>query len=324
MSTPSPAKSLPLRAPAQRQCADAVLMIRPARFGYNPETAQSNAFQHAERPANAAACAEAEFDALAAALVGEGVRVCVVADCAEPAKPDAVFPNNWVSFHADGTVVLYPMQALSRRAERREDVLQAVSAQLGFRATRVLDLTAHEREGRFLEGTGSLVLDRPARVAYACHSPRTDAAVLEEWAQALGYDTVLFEAADRDGVPFYHTNVLMSLGERFALIGAAAIAEADRARVLERLRAGGRELIEVGYGALEHFAGNVLELATEDEALGDCRIVVMSRAARDSLEPDTFARLAACTDDVLVAPLPTIERLGGGSARCMLAEVFQP
>ncbi len=324
MSTSSSASFPPLRAPEHRQCADAVLMIRPACFGYNPETAPNNAFQHAEGPANAAVSAQAEFDALAAALVGEGVQVCIVADCAEPAKPDAVFPNNWVSFHADGTVVLYPMQALSRRAERRGDVLQAVSAQLGFRVTRVLDLTGHEREGRFLEGTGSLVLDRSVRVAYACRSARTDAVVLEEWAQALGYESVLFEAADRGGMPFYHTNVLMSLGERFALIGAEAIAAADRARVLERVRAGGRELIEVGYGELEHFAGNVLELATQDEALGDCRILVMSRAARAALAPDTFARLAACTDDVLVVPLPTIERLGGGSARCMLAEVFRP
>jgi hypothetical protein len=324
MSTSSPANASPLRVPVHRQCADAVLMIRPACFRYNPETAPSNAFQHPERLADAAASAQAEFDALAAALAGEGVRVCICADSAAPPKPDAVFPNNWVSFHADGTVVLYPMQAPSRRAERRRDVLQAVSAQLGFQVSRVLDLTDHEREGRFLEGTGSLVLDRRTRVAYACQSPRTDAVVLEEWARALGYDTVLFDAADRGGVPFYHTNVLMGLGERFALVGAEASALADRTRVLNRLRASGRELIEVGYDELEHFAGNVLELATQDEALGDCRILVMSRSARDALESDTFARLCACTDDVLVAPLPTIERLGGGSARCMLAEVFLP
>ena len=324
MSTPSPANPSPPRAPVHRQCADAVLMIRPACFGYNPQTAASNAFQRAERPAGAAESARAEFDALVAALTGEGVQVCVLEDRPDPPKPDAVFPNNWVSFHADGTVVLYPMQAPSRRAERRHDALQAVSEQLGWRVRRVLDLTEHERQGRFLEGTGSLVLDRRARVAYACRSARTDAVVLEEWAQALGYETVLFDAADRSGVPFYHTNVLMSLGERYALIGTEAIAAADRTRVLERLRAGGRELIDIGYGELEHFAGNVLELATHDEALGECHVLVMSRTARDALAPDTFARLAACTDDVLVAPLPTIERLGGGSARCMLAEVFLP
>ena len=324
MSTPSPANSPPPRAPVHRQCADAVLMVRPACFGYNPQTAASNAFQHAERSVGAAVAAQGEFDALVAALTGEGVHVCVLEDSPDPPKPDAVFPNNWVSFHADGTVVLYPMQAPSRRTERRHDVLQAVSEQLGLQVTRVVDLTDHERQGRFLEGTGSLVLDRRARVAYACRSARTDDAVLGEWAQALGYDAVLFDAADRNGVPFYHTNVLMSLGERYALIGTEAIAAADRPRVLERLHAGGRELIDIGHSELERFAGNVLELATQDEALGECRVLVMSRTARDALAPDTFARLAACTDDVLVVPLPTIERLGGGSARCMLAEVFRP
>lgn len=297
-------------------------MIRPACFGYNPETAPSNAFQRPERPGSGSAAAEAEFDALAGALVGAGVQVCILNDTAEPPKPDAVFPNNWVSFHADGTVVLYPMQAPNRRAERRRDVLQAVSEQLGLHVTRVIDLTDHEREGRFLEGTGSLVLDRRARVAFACRSARTDPTVLAQWARALDYDTVLFDAADRGGVPFYHTNVLMSLGERFALIGSEAIAAADRARVLDRLRAGGRELIELGHDALERFAGNVLELATEDEALGDCRVLVMSRTARSALQESTFARLAACSDEVLIAPVPTIERLGGGSVRCMLAEVF--
>ena len=309
---------------AQRQCADAVLMVRPARFGYNPETALTNAFQRPEAPADAAAAGRAEFDGLAGALIGEGVRVCILDDTPDPPKPDAVFPNNWASFHEDGTVVLYPLQAPSRRAERRREAVDAITERLGFRVSRLLDLTVHERDGHFLEGTGSLVLDHRHRVAYACRSARTDETVLADWSRELGYEPLVFEASDRDGTPIYHTNVLMSLGERAAVVGLGAIGASDRGRVLERLRASGRELIEIDWNEIEHFAGNVLELATVDEALGEYRLLVMSTSARQALSVATFARIAACTDEVLVVPVPTIERLGGGSVRCMLAEVFLP
>ncbi len=309
---------------ARRQCADAVLMVRPQCFGYNPETALTNAFQHPEGQAAAAAAARDEFDAFVTTLRGEGVRVCVVEDTPEPAKPDAVFPNNWVSLHADGTVVLYPLQAESRRSERRYQAVQAAVESAGFRISRVLDLSAYERDGRYLEGTGSLVLDHPRRLAFVCRSPRTDLRVLEHWSRELEYEPIVFNAADETGRPIYHTNVLLSLGLRAAIVGLEAIAAADRGRVLERLQATEREIITLDQSELRHFAANVLELATWDEALGEYHLLVMSATARRALPAETFARVAACVDEVLVAPVPVIERLGGGSVRCMLAEVFLP
>jgi hypothetical protein len=308
------------------QCASAVLMIRPAAFDYNPETAATNTMQR--QPAGDAASpnesAKTEFAQLVRALESEGVAVCVVDDTAQPPKPDAVFPNNWISFHDDGTVVLYPMQAESRRRERRREIIDAVAAQSGFKVSRVVDLTHHEAHGRFLEGTGSLVLDNVNRVAYASLSPRTHPEVVQEWASELGYEPVTFQAADRNGVPLYHTNVLMCIGERFAVVGAAAIAPQDRERVVARLRQTSREIIELGHAEVARFAGNMLELASWDEALGDCRAVVMSASARAALTPEPFSRLSACTDSIVAVPIPTIERLGGGSVRCMIAEVFLP
>jgi hypothetical protein len=309
------------------QCTNAVLMIRPAAFDYNPETAATNSMQkRATEPAAASnnERARAEFQRLVLALESEGVSVCAADDSPIPPKPDAIFPNNWISFHADGTVVLYPMHAESRRRERRREVIDTVAERTGFKVTRILDLTHHEAHGRCLEGTGSLVLDHVNRVAYASVSPRTHRAVVEEWARELGYEPVLFDAFDRNGKPIYHTNVLMCIGERAVIAGTGAMASNDKNRVLERLKSTGREVIEIGLDEIEQFAGNMLELSSWDEALGDCRVLVMSASARHALKPDAFARLSACTDAVLAAPIPTIETLGGGSVRCMLAEVFLP
>lgn len=305
------------------QCADAVLMVEPKAFGFNPDTARTNTFQHADAdPAAAQARALIEFQQLARALESEGVAVCAVPDTVAPVKPDAVFPNNWVSFHEDGTLVLYPLESASRRPERRQAVIESVIEHLGFRVAHLLDLTHFECQGMFLEGTGSLVLDHAARVVYACASPRTHPALVAEWAHELQYEPVVFQAADVAGVPLYHTNVAMWIGERVALIGTAAIAAADRERVLGRLRASGREVLEIGQREIAQFAGNMLELGTWDEALGDSRVLVMSEAARRSLTPEAYARLSGSTDAVLAVPIPTIERLAGGSVRCMLAEVF--
>jgi len=310
----------------QAQCAGAVLMVRPAAFDYNPQTAGTNSLQRrADGPSAAVQqLARDEFERVVRSLRSEGVRVCVVEDTPEPPKPDALFPNNWVSFHADGTVVLYPLQAENRRAERRREIIDRVAKELGFPVRRTLDLTYLEAEGRYLEGTGSLVLDHEQRIAYACRSPRTHEEALGEWSRQMGYEPVLFSAAGRDGKPLYHTNVLMCIGARCAIVGAQSIVPSDRERVLQRLRGSGREVIEVGPEAIEGFAGNALELASWDEALGDCNVLVMSTTARAALGTQVFARLAACTDNVLAVPLPTIERVGGGGIRCMLAEVFSP
>ncbi|HEY6482918.1 MAG TPA: arginine deiminase-related protein [Steroidobacteraceae bacterium] len=306
------------------QCTGAVLMVRPAACGYNPETAATNKLQMPEPdPAAAQARALAEFDAFVTALRGEGIAVCVAEDTPTPVKPDALFPNNWVSFHEDGTVVLYPMHAENRRAERRSEVLDAV-AKSGFRISRVLDLTHHEGAGRFLEGTGSLLLDHASRVAYACISPRTHALVAEEWGRELGYEMVLFEALDRNGVPFYHTNVMMSIGSRTAVLASCAISRPHRERLTAKLTASAHEVIEIDHAEIGQFAGNMLELASWDEALGDCHLLVMSESARRGLKPQTYTRLCAAVDGVLAVPVPTIERLGGGSVRCMLAEIFLP
>lgn len=311
----------------RQQCASAVLMIRPAAFDYNPETAATNSMQRRPEGADTRSSngrVQAEFRQLVHALESEGISVCVVDDTPVPPKPDAAFPNNWVSFDADGTVVLYPMHAENRRRERRREVIDAVAAATGYKVSRVVDLSHHELQGRCLEGTGSLVLDHANRVAYASVSPRTHPVVVDEWSREFGYEPVVFQAVDRAGAPVYHTNVLLCIGERVVVAGTGAIVPADRERVLERLRATGREIVAIGHEEIERFAGNMLELASWDEALGDCRVLVMSASARQALKPESFARLSACTDTILAAPIPTIETLSGGSVRCMLAEVFLP
>lgn len=303
----------------ERQCADAVLMIRPACFGANPETADSNRFQQGGAAAGAAEAARREFDGLVTRLRGAGVEVQVAEDTPEPAKPDACFPNNWVSFHADGSVVLYPMMAPSRRAERREAPIEQLRA-AGFRVTRTIDLSPLEARGEFLEGTGSLVLDRCHRIAYACRSPRTTAVALAEFSARLGYRIVAFDAHGPDGRPAYHTNVLMAIGEGFAVVCAAAIAEAgDRSRVLDELASTGHEPVEIGVAEMHGFAGNLLALRTTSGRA----LIVLSDRGWSSLSPETRRRLER-HGKIVTTPIPTIERHGGGSVRCMIAEVFLP
>ena len=305
--------------PSEAQGADAVLMIRPARFGANPETADSNRFQQAGGSAGEAAAALAEFDGLAARLSDAGVEVIVAADTPEPPKPDACFPNNWVSFHADGCVVLYPMMAPSRRAERREAPIEEVKRS-GFQVARTIDLSPLESRGEFLEGTGSLVLDRPGRIAYACRSPRTTPAALADFSAALGYRILAFRALGPDGRPAYHTNVMMALGERFAAVCSEAIADAvERAAVLGELASAGLEVIDIDAAEMRGFAGNLLALRSRS---GE-PLVAMSEATLRALAADKRRRLER-HGAIVAAPIPTIERLGGGSVRCMIAEVFLP
>jgi hypothetical protein len=295
-----------------------LLLVEPVAFGFNAETATTNAFQNPSHllPAEAARQARAEFSGLVAALRGAGIRIAVAADSATPPKPDAVFPNNWVSFHDDGTLVLYPMRDPTRRAERREAVIDAAKAQLGFRETRRVDLSGAEASGHFLEGTGSLVLDHRSRVAYACRSPRTDELLVQEWAQRMGYTPFLFDAATADGAPVYHTNVLLWLGERIAGVGLEWVADAQRAALAEHLRASGREVLALDAAQLRQFAGNMLEVPSTTGLR-----LVMSAAAHACLNPEQLDLLALAGSIPLVAAVPVIERLGGGSVRCMLAEV---
>jgi hypothetical protein len=306
----------------ESQLASRVLMIRPARFQSNPQTAESNAFQTEPdaSPAEQQRSALTEFEGLVSALRGAGIDVFVFDDTVEPHTPDSVFPNNWVSFHADGTVVLYPMEAENRRSERRLDVIERLEAELGFQVREVVDLSHHEAEGRFLEGTGSMVLDRVNRVAYACLSSRTHLDVLGDFAQRMDYDVVAFEAVDRDGIPIYHTNVLMAVGEKLAVVCEAAIARDDqRAAVVERLESTGHDIVSLDFDQLESFAGNMLELRAADGT----PVMAMSQRAWDSLRVEQKSKIEA-NGRVVTAAIDDIEDSAGGSVRCMLAEIHLP
>ena len=302
------------------QCAAAVLMVRPAAFGWNPQTAVTNRFQVPPPPCDLQSRALAEFDRLAHALDAADVEVHALADRADPPCPDALFPNNWVSLHADGTVVLYPMLAPNRRLERRPELLTELAQRGGFRVERLLDLTHHEFHGRFLEGTGSVVFDHPSRAAYACLSPRSDADVLRELCAGIDYEPVVFNATGPAGAPVYHTNVMLAIGRRFVVVCADAIPAGERGALLERLGAGGRHVESIDATQMAHFAGNLLELRTRTGG----SVLAVSRRGLESLVPAARERLAACVDRVIDVPVPTIEDTGGGSVRCMLAEVFLP
>jgi hypothetical protein len=311
-----------MTVPAESQLASAVLMIRPVRFESNPLTAASNRFQGKTQaaPQDQQDAARREFNSLVNALRDNDIDVIVVDDTDEPHTPDSVFPNNWVSFHADGSVVLYPMEAENRRTERRLDIVEKLDAELGYSVREVVDLSHHEQSGHFLEGTGSMVLDRVNRVAYACLSTRTQLDALGDFAQRMGYDVVAFDAVDRDGAAIYHTNVLMNIGEEIAVICDEAIPrEEQRAAVLQRLTDSGHEIISLSYDQLDAFAGNMLELRKKN---GE-RLTAMSQQACESLTDEQLSLLQQ-NGTVLSVNIDTIEASAGGSVRCMLAEVHLP
>jgi len=302
--------------------ASAVLMVRPASFGWNPETQASNSYQrNVETDARgAAARAREESDAVARALREAGIDVYAFDDREQPACPDAVFPNNWISFHADGTVVLYPMLAPNRRLERRMDVLRRLEERGSFAIRRLVDLTRHESAGAFLEGTGSLVLDHATRTAYACVSPRTHDTPLREFCDELGFEPCVFRALDAAGRPVYHTNVVLSVGPSLVVVSTESLVDDDRERVLERLAWGGRELVQIDRRQTAAFAANVLELRSRDGA----RVLAMSESALRAFEPQELVQLRSAVERIVSVPIPVIEALGGGSVRCMLAEIFLP
>jgi hypothetical protein len=294
-----------------------LLLVAPAAFGFNAETAATNRFQTQIALPDAATAAQQEFAAFAATLRQAEVDICIAPDTPEPAKPDAVFPNNWVSFHEDGTVVTYPMHSPLRRAERREAVINCMKHTLGFTESRRIDLSTEELNGRFLEGTGSLVLDRVARIAYACRSSRTEESLVHEWSRLMGYEPFLFDAATPDGTPVYHTNVVLWIGADIAGVGLEWVAAAQRTALLDRLQTSGKSVLPLSNAQLRAFAGNMLEVHTRRNT----RQLVMSASAAASLDDSQRTLLRHVQCQPLVAAIPTIERLGGGSVRCMLAEV---
>jgi hypothetical protein len=304
---------------AETQTANAVLMLRPRRFGSNPETLASNFFQQPGSGTEIAERARIEVDRVAVALGAAGVRVEIFAGNHAADTPDEVFPSNWVSFHADGTAVLYPMLAPNRRRERRGELLQALENERGYEIGRIVDLTEHELEGRYLEATGSLVLDRIQRVAYACLSPRTHAQALADFAARLGYATLPFHATDERGQAIYHTDVLMSVGSSLAVVCLEAIHEREaREEVRSRLEASGRALIELSKAQMHAFAANQLELRGRDGP-----VLAMSTEAWGAFTAPQRRKLEA-HGAIVAAAIPTLEAYGGGSVRCMLAEIHLP
>ncbi|MBT1689036.1 amidinotransferase [Fulvivirgaceae bacterium PWU37] len=292
-------------------------MIRPVRFGYNAQTAVNNAFQSAEDQ-DAQEKALHEFDTFVALLRAHGVDVTVVDDTPAPHTPDSIFPNNWISFHDDGRVVVYPMYAANRRLERKPHVLAALRPR--FHLAGSIDLSNYEQQNRFLEGTGSMVLDRAHHIAYACLSQRTDAAVLEDFCRRLGYTPHTFTATDTNGYPVYHTNVMMCIADTYAVICLDAIADAtERQQTIKLLESTRKTIIAITLDQMNRFAGNMLQV---DNAAGEHFLIMSSQAYR-SLTREQISQIEQ-RNPILNAPLDTIERNGGGSARCMIAEVFLP
>lgn len=296
-----------------------ILMIRPVNFGYNQQTAESNAFQDPDDDQQQVqAKALVEFDNFVQILRDNGVDVTVVEDTAEPHTPDSIFPNNWVSFHENGDVFLYPMQAENRRLERREDIIRQLEEK--FEVGHIIDLSRFEKASKFLEGTGSMVLDRENKIAYACLSPRTDEEVLATFCEHAGYKPLLFNAVDHNGKAIYHTNVLMAIAAKYVVICLDAISDDEEAeQVIDAISESGKEIIAISFEQMNHFAGNMLEVYNgKSESL-----IVMSQAAWESLD-DEQKEVISCFSKPVYADIATIEKNGGGSVRCMMAEVWLP
>ncbi len=295
-----------------------LLMIKPVNFSFNAETAVNNAFQQANTDADTQERSLKEFNDFVALLRKNGIDVTVVDDTPEPYTPDSIFPNNWISFHADGSIVLYPMFAANRRQERKQHVLDHIANKFTVKAK--TDLSPYEKEGLFLEGTGSMVLDRDKKIAYACLSPRTDKTVLESFCQAKGYTPVSFTATDGKGQAIYHTNVLMCVADKYVVICLDAIPDAgERAAVEKTITETGKTIIPITLDQMNHFAGNMLQVKNE----AGKQFLVMSSQAYESLTPNQVNSLHSF-NAILHSPLYTIEKNGGGSARCMMAEIFLP
>lgn len=294
----------------------AVMMIRPAKFVYNDQTAVNNAFQKASDDQEAVQQqALQEFDDFVTLLQAHDVDVLVIQDTPEPHTPDSIFPNNWISTHKDNSIIYYPMYAENRRSERKQHVIDAIKA--GYEVTAEKSYTAAEDQGKFLEGTGSMVLDRKKRIAYACLSPRTDKDLFVKWCEDIQYQPVFFNAYDDKGQLIYHTNVMMCIGDNYAVICLDSIRdETERAHVTDVLKKSNKTIVDITPDQMNHFAGNMLQVKNRE----GMRYLVMSDAAYRSLTPAQIQVLSSF-NPILHPVLDTIETNGGGSARCMLAEI---
>jgi hypothetical protein len=304
------------------QTTDTVLMIEPIAFGYNAETAKNNYFQVEQTGSDIQFKALAEFNTFVGKLRGKGINVITIKDTLDPHTPDSIFPNNWVSFHKDGKVVLYPMFASNRRVERREDIIESIQDQ-GFKVAEIDDWSFSETQGHFLEGTGSMIFDHDNKIAYGSVSLRLDEKLFREFCTKYGFTPVVFHSFQTVGterLPIYHTNVMMCVADQFVVICLDCIDdELEREKVIETIKGSGKEIIEISEDQMQQFAGNMLQVQNKD---GE-KFLVMSQTAYQSLTTEQVAAIEKYCE-IIYSDLNTIEVNGGGSARCMLAEVFLP
>ena len=305
-----------------KQITNTILMIEPVAFGFNEQTAVNNHFQQKDNSEglDIQSHAHAEFREMVDKLRANGIDVIVVQDTLEPFTPDSIFPNNWISFHEDGRVAIYPMFAENRRAERRSDILDMLTNN-DFKILDIVDYTFWERENRFLEGTGSMILDRQYKIAYAALSERTDKDLFLQFCKDFDYKPVCFSSnhtVTGKRFPIYHTNIMMCVAEQYAIICLDVIDNAnERKTVIDSINKTGKEIIEISEEQMKCFAGNMLQVENREGK----RFVVMSQSAFDSLTEKQNQRLTFYNEIITVA-IPIIEKYGGGSARCMMAEVF--
>ena len=301
------------------QTTDTVLMIEPAAFGFNAETAQNNYFQINSENAETQTKALQEFNNFVEKLRSKGINVITVKDTLEPHTPDSIFPNNWISMHQDGTVVLYPMCAVNRRWERRNDILEML--QNDFKVKEIVDLSAPENDGKFLEGTGSMIFDHDNKLAYGSVSLRLDEQLFREFCEKFGFEPVVFhsyQTANNERLPIYHTNVMMCVADQFVVICLDCIDdETERVKVVNAIVNSGKEIIEISESQMQQFAGNMLQVQNAEGK----KFLVMSQSAYQSLTQEQISNIEKYSE-IIYSDLETIETNGGGSARCMLAEVF--
>ncbi len=296
------------------QAPDSIIMIRPANFGHNAETAKSNTFQNHDESKNLQELALKEFDEMVNTLRQASIEVQVYEDSLNPLKPDAIFPNNWFSTHPDGKIISYPMLAENRRLERRQDIIDDLKN--NYQSSAELDYTAYEQESRFLEGTGSIIFDHVYKTAYACESPRTDVKLLEALCAKIGYLPISFQSFGLDGTPVYHTNVMLSIGEDIAVVCSDSVTFQMEKRMLLKTLRKHHKVIEVDFPQMNQFACNCLEVGRS----GQKNALVMSTTAKNSLRIEQLEKIEDYLEIVPVH-IPTIEKIGGGSARCMMAGV---